>query len=72
MLIETHSDCDQDDLEEIIHDLEGDTWEDDFDVDQGDTLGCVLSMHPGSIDDVDGVTRRLSVVRRRLGSTLGE
>ena len=47
----------------IIHDAEGDTWKDEFDVDQAVTLGCLLSMHSLPIDDVDGVTRRLSVVR---------
>jgi len=61
-IIETHSDDDQDDLEEIVHDPKGDTWEDGFDVDLAVTLGCVLSMHSHLIDDVGGVTRHLSVV----------
>jgi len=52
LIIETQSDSDQDDLEEEVHDPEGDTWE-DFDVDQAATLGCLLSMHPSSIDDID-------------------
>jgi len=44
LIIETQSDSDQDDLDEIVHhDPEG--GEDDFDVDQAATLGCVLSMH---------------------------
>jgi len=71
LIIETHSDGDQDNLEEIVHDPERDTWEDDFDVDQAGTLGCVLSMHPDSIDDADGVTRRLSVVRCALTQPKG-
>ena len=29
-------------------------------------MGCLLRMHPPSIDDVDGVTHRLSVVRCAL------
>ena len=56
MIIETQSDIDQNDLEEIVYDPEGDTWEDNFDVDQTATLGRVLSMHPPSIDDADRVT----------------
>jgi len=35
----------------------------DFDVDQAATLGCILSMHPLSIDDVNKITCYLSVVR---------
>jgi len=66
LIIETQSDSDQDDLEEIIHNHEGDTWENDFDVDQAATLGCLLRMHPSLIDNVDGVTCRLSVVRCAL------
>jgi len=46
LIIESHSDDDRDDLDEIIHDPEGDAWEGDFDVDQAATLGCVLSRHP--------------------------
>ena len=63
LIIESHPDGDQDDLDEILHDPEGDAWEDDFNVDQAATLGCALSMHPSSIDDVDKITRHLSVVR---------
>jgi len=33
LIIETQSDSDQDDLDEIVHNPEGDAWEDDFDVD---------------------------------------
>ena len=66
LIIEIQSDSDLDDLEEIVHDPEGDAWEDNFDVDQTATLGPVLSMHPPSIDDADRVTRRLSVVRCTL------
>ena len=32
----------------------------------GTTLGCLSSKHPPSIDDVDGITRRLSVMRCAL------
>jgi len=53
LIIKTQSDSDQDDLDAIVHDPEGDVWEDDFDVDQAATLGCVLSMHSASVDDVD-------------------
>jgi len=66
LIIETQLDSDHDDLEEIVYDPEGDTWEDNFDVDQAATLGCLLSMHPSPIDDVEGVTCRLSVVRCAL------
>ena len=63
MIIETQSNNDLDDLEEVVHDPEGDTWEDDFDVDQAVTLRFLLNMHPPSIDDVNGITRRLSVLK---------
>jgi len=66
LIIETQSDSDQDDLEEIVHDPEGDGWEHNFDVDLTATLGCVLSMHPPLIDNADRVTGRLSVVRCTL------
>jgi len=66
LIIETQLDSNQDDLEEIVHDPKGDAWEDNFDVNQTATLGCVLCMHPPSIDDADRVTRRLSVVRCAL------
>ena len=69
MIIESHSDDDRDDLDEIVHDPEGDAWEDDFDVDQAAILGYVLSMHPSSINDADRITRHLSVVRCAPGST---
>jgi len=65
-IIETQSDGDQDDLEEIIHDPEEDTWEDDFDVDHVAILGCLLSMYPPSIDDTDRVNPPLSVIRCAL------
>jgi len=65
LIIESYSDGDRDDLDEIVHGSEGDAWE-DF-VDQATTLGRVLSMHPPSIDDGDMITRRhLSVVRCAL------
>ena len=35
-------------------------------VDQATTLGCLLSIHSSSIDDVDRITNRLSVVRCAL------
>ena len=66
LIIETRSDSDQDGLDEIVHDPEGYAWEDDFDVDQAATLGCVLSMHPPSVEDVDKITRHLNVVRCAL------
>ena len=66
LIIETQSDSDQDDLNEIVHDPERDVWEDNFDVDQAATLGCVLSMHSPSVDDVDKITRHLNVVRCTL------
>ena len=59
-------DSDHDDLEEIVYDPEGDVWDDEPVVDQATTLKCFLSMHPPSIDDVDGITRRLSVVKCTL------
>jgi len=31
LIIETQLDGDSDNLEEIVHDPEGDSWEDDFD-----------------------------------------
>ena len=37
-----------------------------FFVNQAATLGYVLSMHPPSIDNIDGVTHCLNVVRRAL------
>ena len=66
MIIETQSDNDHDDLEEIVYDPKGDIWKDKLVVDQATTLGCLLSMHRPSIDDVDMITRRLSVVRCAL------
>ena len=66
LIIETQSEGDRDDLEEIIHDPEGDTWEGDFDVDQTAFLGCLMSMHPHSIVDVDRITYSLSVMRCTL------
>jgi len=65
LIIETQSDSDHDDLDESIHDPE-DVWEDDFDVDQVVTLGCVLRTHSPSVDDVDKITRHLNVVRYAL------
>ena len=61
-LIFAQSDIDQDELEEIVHYLEGDAWVDKLVVDQATTLGCLLSVHPSSIDNVNGITHRLSVV----------
>ena len=66
LIIETQSNNDQDDLEEIVHDPEGDVWKDELIVDQVITLGCLSRMYPPSIDDVNGITRRLSVVRCAL------
>jgi len=66
LIIETQSNNDQDDLEEVVHDPEGDTWEDDFDVDQAVTLGFLLNMHPPSIDDVNRITSCLSVLKCTL------
>ena len=66
MIIETQSDSDQDDLDEIVHHPEGDVWEDDFDVHQAATLGYVLSMHSLSVDDIDKIIRHLNVVRYAL------
>jgi len=54
LIIETQSDSDHDDLEEVVHYPKGDTWKDDFDVDQAVTFRYLLRMHPPSIDDVDG------------------
>ena len=54
LIIETQPNSDQDDLEDIVLDPEGDVWEDEL-VDQATTLECLLSMHPLSIDDVDGL-----------------
>jgi len=65
LIIEIQSDSDQDDLEKIVHDPDGDVWEDEL-VDPTTTLGCLSSTHPPLIDDVDGITRRLSVVRCAL------
>ena len=53
--IKTQSDNDQDDSEEIVHELEGKVWEDELVTVQATTLGCLPSMHP-SINDVDGIT----------------
>ena len=62
LIIETQLDNDQGDLEEIVHDLKEDVWEDEIVADQATTLGCLFGMHPFSIDDVDGITRQLGVV----------
>ena len=56
LIIETQSNGDQDDLDEIFHDPEGDVWQDDFGIDQPTTLGCFLNMTPPSTDDVDRIT----------------
>ena len=66
LIIETQSDTDQENLEEIVHDSEGDVWRDELIVDQAITLGCLSSLHLPSIDDADGITRRLRVVRCAL------
>jgi len=66
LIIETHSDSDQDDLDEIVHDPARDAWEDDLDVDQVTSLDCVLSMHSPSVDYVDKITCHLNVVRCAL------
>ena len=42
LIIETQSEGNKDDLEKIVHDLEGDVWEDEL-VDQATTLRCLLS-----------------------------
>ena len=62
LIIETQSDGDQVDLDEIIYDPEGDACEDDFDVDQAATLGCVLSMHSSPINEVDRITHHLKMM----------
>jgi len=66
LIIETQSYGDQDDLEETVCDSEGDVWENELVVDHATNLGCLLSMRPLSIDDVDGITCQLSVVRCAL------
>ena len=68
----TQSDSGHDDLEEIVHDPEGEIWKDELIVDQATTLGCLLSMHPPSINDVDGIACRLSVVGARFSSIQGD
>ena len=65
LIIETQSNNYQDDLDEIVHNPKRDAWE-DFDVDRTASLGCVLSMRPPSIDDVDKIIRHLNVVRCAL------
>jgi len=62
LIIETQSDNYYDDLEESGHDPEGDVWEDELVVDQATTLVYLSSMHPPSIDNVNEITCRLSVV----------
>ena len=64
LFIKAQLKSDQDDLEEIIHDPEEDVWEDEFATDT--TLGCLWRKHPPAIDDVDGITCHLSVVRYPL------
>ena len=66
LIIETQSDSDQDDLEEIVHDPEGDIWKDKLVVDQTTTLGCLSSMHQPSIDYAGEYTCRFSVGRCAL------
>ena len=66
MIIETQSDNDYDDLEESGHDPEGDVWEDELVVDQATTLGHLLSIRSPSIDDINGITHRLSAMRYAL------
>ena len=66
LIIETQSDSDHDGLDEIVHDPEGDAWEDDLNVVQAAILSCVLSMHSLLVDDVDKITHHLSVVRCAL------
>ena len=66
LIIETQSGGDHDDLEKIIPDIKRDVWEDKLVVDQVASLGCLLSIHSPSIDEVNGIIRRLSVVRRTL------
>ena len=66
MIIETQSDSDQDDLEEIVQDPEGDVWEDKLIVDQATTLGCLSSMHSLLIDGISEITQMLSVARCAL------
>jgi len=66
LIIETQLGGDHDDLEKIIPDIERDVWEDKLVVDQVASLGCLLSIHSPSIDEVNGIIRRLSVVRRTL------
>jgi len=39
----------------IVHDFEGDAWDDELVVDQATTLGCFLSMHPPSIGVLTGL-----------------
>jgi len=52
--LDVSSDNSQDDLEEVIHDPEGDVWEDEFAANT--TLGCLQSKHTPVIDDVDRIT----------------
>ena len=63
LFLEAQSNTDQADLE-IIHNSEGDVWEDEFDADT--ILGCLWSKHPPAIGDVDRITRRLRIVRCAL------
>ena len=63
MIIATQLDSDHDDLEEITHDPKRDVWDDELVVDQVTTLGYHSSMHPPSINDVDGIICRFSVLR---------
>ena len=42
LIIESHLDGDQDNVDEIVREPEGDAWEDDFDIDQVATLGYIL------------------------------
>jgi len=58
----TQPDSDQDDLEKIICDPYGDSWEDEL-VDQATTLECLFSMYSLSIDDDMIITHWLSVGR---------
>ena len=66
LIVEAQSNGDQDDLDEIVHNPEGDAWEDDFDIEQAITFGCILDMTPPSTVNVDMITRHLSVVRCAL------
>ena len=56
LIIETQWDNARDELEEIVHDPEGNVWEDELVVDQATNLGYFSSLHPPLIDEVNEIT----------------